>query len=80
MDARQALATAIDRVGSQRALGEALGGYTQNAIHQAQKVGRVSPAMARRLDEWSNGEFSKHDLRPDIFGPAPEGAAPGEAA
>lgn len=75
MDTRQALAAAIGRVGSQRALGEALGGYTQNAIHQAQKVGRVSPAMARRLDEWSNGEFSRHDLRPDIFGPRADGQA-----
>ena len=71
MDAAQALTTAIKRAGSQQNLGDALGGYSQNAIHQALKAGRVSPKMARRLDDWSNGEFSKHDLCPEVFGPRP---------
>jgi len=34
-----------------------------------------SAKMARRLDEASNGAVSRHELRPDIFGPVPDAAA-----
>lgn len=75
MDVKAVLDLAVKRAGSQQKLGSALGGYSQNAIYQAQKAGRVSPRMALRLDEWSHGEFSKHMLRPDIFGVLPSEAA-----
>jgi len=32
---------------------------------------RLDGALVRRLDEESNGEVSRYDLRPDIFGCAP---------
>lgn len=58
------------RAGSEEKLGKALG-YSQHAIWQARKKGRVSPEMAGKIHDWSGGFISRHDLRPDVFGPAP---------
>ena len=74
MQTRDLLIAAIKRAGSEEKLGKAIG-YTQHAIWRAKKRGTVTPEMAKRLDDWSNGFISKHDLCPGIFGPAPEQAA-----
>jgi len=34
---------------------------------------RVSIALAKRLETETGGRMSRHDLRPDIFGPASQG-------
>ena len=44
-------------------------GYLRKAMSKGQ---RFDGALARRLDEESGGAVSRHDLRPDIFGPAPK--------
>jgi len=44
-------------------------GYLRKAISKGQ---RFDGALARRLDEESDGAVSRHDLRPDVFGPAPD--------
>jgi len=44
-------------------------GYLRKALSKGQ---RFDGALARRLDEASDGKVSRHDLRPDVFGPAPE--------
>lgn len=33
---------------------------------------RIDAALARRLDEESRGAVSRYELRPDVFGPAPD--------
>lgn len=45
-------------------------GYLRKALSKGQKF---DGALARRLDEESRGSVSRHDLRPDVFGPAPAG-------
>lgn len=44
-------------------------GYLRKALSKGQ---RFDGALARRLDEESRGDVSRHDLRPDVFGPAPK--------
>lgn len=44
-------------------------GYLRKAMSKGQ---RFDGALARRLDEESGGVVSRHDLRPDVFGPAPK--------
>jgi hypothetical protein len=44
-------------------------GYLRKALSKGQ---RFDGALARRLDEESGGGVSRHDLRPDIFGPTPK--------
>lgn len=64
---------AVEIAGSQKKLATAIG-CSPNAIIEARKRGQVSWKMALRIDELSNGEISKHDLRPDVFGPHPQAA------
>ncbi|MEN5117471.1 hypothetical protein ABE488_09080 [Luteimonas sp. TWI662] len=40
-------------------------GYLRKALSKGQ---RFDGALARRLDEQSDGAVSRHELRPDIFG------------
>lgn len=35
----------------------------------------ASPKLANRIEEATGGAVSRHDLRPDVFGPAPKGEA-----
>lgn len=44
-------------------------GYLRKALSTKP---RLDGALARRLDEESAGAVSRHDLRPDVFGPAPD--------
>ncbi|MBB5860215.1 hypothetical protein [Xanthomonas arboricola] len=44
-------------------------GYLRKAMSKKQ---RFDGALARRLDEESNGAVSRHDLREDVFGPSPK--------
>lgn len=71
---RKLIQSAIDDAGSQTALGKALG-CSQHAVWKALQEGRVSPVMARRMDEWSYGKYSRYDLRPDVFGEHPRSDA-----
>lgn len=47
-------------------------GYLRKALSTKP---RLDGALARRLDEESAGAVSRHDLRPDVFGEAPEAKA-----
>lgn len=44
-------------------------GYLRKALSKGQ---RFDGALARRLDVESRGVVSRYELRPDVFGPAPE--------
>lgn len=63
---RELLEKAIRHAGSETKLGQATG-YSQNAIWQAKKKGKVSPEMAIAIDRATKGEVPKTALRPDIF-------------
>lgn len=56
--------------GGPAALAKAIGGLTSQAVSQWKKI----PAE-RVLDVESVTGISRHDLRPDVFGEAPETAA-----
>lgn len=43
-------------------------GYLRKALSKGQ---RFDGALARRLDEESDGTVSRYDLRPDVFGSIP---------
>lgn len=71
MDANP-VSAAISLFGSESKLGAATG-YSQVAINKAKKRvaagGRVSADLAVAIDRATNGEVSKHLMRPDLFDP-----------
>ena len=71
MQVRALIEKAIGKAGSEAKLGKATG-YTQNAIWQAKRRGKVTPEMAIKIDEATEGDVSKEQLRPDIFVPERE--------
>ena len=58
---------AIACMGSQAKLGEATG-RSQNAVWHARSTGRVTAEFALAIDRVTDGQVSKHELRPDIYG------------
>ena len=49
-----------------------MGGISTDNFYQWERGLRPIPALrARQIDEFSNGLYSRHRLRPDIFGPPP---------
>lgn len=73
MDTRALLISAISDAGSEAKLA-AKAGCTQVAINKAKKAGRVSPAMAVRLEKAT--AISRHVWCPDPWaGPAPKSEA-----
>lgn len=52
-------------------------GYLRKALSTRQRIGG---AIVRRLDEESGGQVSRHELRPDVFGPAQQGGEVRNAA
>ena len=64
------LKIAIQKAGSQRALAKLIGAKQQNVWDWLNKGSKqVSPKFAMAIEEATG--VSKHDLRPDIFGPGP---------
>jgi DNA-binding transcriptional regulator YdaS (Cro superfamily) len=61
---------AIEDHGSQAKLADAMG-CSQQQISYLLKAKTVSAKMALRLEAATNGKASRHDLCPEIFGPAP---------
>lgn len=52
------------------ALAQYMGGISTDNFYQWQRGLRpIPPLRARQIDEFSEGQFSKHRIRPDIFGP-----------
>lgn len=65
---------AIRIVGSESKLGAAAG-YSQNAIWWAKSRGRVSAELAVAIERATDGQVSRHELRPDLFGAPAQAAA-----
>lgn len=65
---------AVEIHGSQTRLAAAMG-CSQQQISYLLHAKSITAEMAMSLDEVTDGKVSRHDLRPDIFGPAQAGAA-----
>lgn len=75
---RHLIARAIRIKGSQQKLAEAAGCSQQQISYLMKEASDISAEMALKVDIATSGEVSRHDLRPDIYGPAP--TAQGEVA
>jgi DNA-binding transcriptional regulator YdaS (Cro superfamily) len=62
---------AIGLLGRQTSLAAALGVAQQTVSKLLYEEISVSAEVASRLDQISNGEISKSELRPDLWPPAP---------
>jgi DNA-binding transcriptional regulator YdaS (Cro superfamily) len=60
----------VSRSGSQKAFADALGISQQGVSYLLNDAKRVSAELAVAIDKHSNGEISKAELRPDLFGDA----------
>lgn len=65
---RSLIEEAIKFAGSEKKLGN-LCACSQNAIWNAKRAGRVSAELAVAIDRATQGQISKHQLRPDLFEP-----------
>lgn len=70
---------AVKQRGSQAKLADAMG-CSQQQIAYLLKASSITAEMAMRVDAATAGTVSKHDLRPDIFGPPPALRTPPETA
>lgn len=61
---------AVQHCGSQSRLAKAAG-CSQQQIAYLLRAKNITADMAKKIDEATEGTVSRHDLRPDIFGPAP---------
>lgn len=70
MDNRTPLEIAIHRAGSQTALARLIGAKQQNVWDWVNKNNnKASPSYVLAIEDATG--VSRHDLRPDIFGPHP---------
>ena len=70
---------AVAAVGSQTELARRIG-CSQVFVHQMQHGTRkVSPRLCLPIERATGGAVTRYDLRPDIFGEAPDGAPLREA-
>lgn len=68
------LEISIFKSGGQSALARALG-VTPQAVQQWVKADRVPAEQCIAVENALNGELTRYQLRPDVFGPCPEKAA-----
>ena len=68
MDTQTALDLAIEHVGTQQALADALG-IQSPSISEWKSRGRVPAERCRAIQDATEGRVTVHDLRPDVFGP-----------
>jgi DNA-binding transcriptional regulator YdaS (Cro superfamily) len=74
---------AIEIKGSQGKLADAMGCSQQYISWLLKEAEQISVEMALKAEQATSAAVSRHDLRPDIFGPAPtspEQPAPAERA
>lgn len=62
------LKRAVERAGSQKKLAVAVGLSQQGISYLLKTATRVSAETAVAIDRFTNGEVSKEQLRPDLFG------------
>lgn len=70
METKDPLDRAIEAAGSQQALAELLG-IKAPSVHEWRQRGRVPAERVLAIEEATG--VSRHELRPDVYGPAPSG-------
>ena len=65
-----ALSRAIEAVGSQQALADALN-IKSPSISGWRQAGRVPVERCAEIETATGGRVTRYDLRPDVFGPLP---------
>ncbi|MGE0232695.1 MAG: transcriptional regulator [Flavobacteriaceae bacterium] len=75
MTFRTHIERAIRARGSQAKLAQAAGCSQQYISWLLNEAGQISAEKAIAFERATEGTVSRHDLRPDIFGPAPAEAA-----
>jgi len=59
----------ISLFGSQRAFGEAIGVRQQHVCYWLHKSKKIPPEYVLAIERATNGEVTRHELRPDIYPP-----------
>lgn len=72
---RNLVARAIQIKGSQQKLADAAGCSQQQIAYLMNEAKGISAEMALKVEKATGGEVTRHDLRPDIYGPAPKDGA-----
>ncbi len=70
MEQNTAILRAVQTLGSQQRLAEALGVY-QSFVSKMARTGRVPAERCLAIEMATNGAVTRYELRPDVFGPAP---------
>lgn len=69
----EAVQTAIEITGSKAALARAVGVTHPAVVRWVKGLSRPSPIQTcERIEKATGGAVTRHELRPDVFGPAPE--------
>lgn len=79
-DFRHLIAKAIRLKGSQQKLAEAAGCSQQQISYLMKDAAGISAEMALRIERATDGAVTRHELRPDIYGPAPQPTPTSEVA
>lgn len=66
---------AIYHCGGRQRLAEAAGVSVQAISFWVSGERQISPLYANKIHDATKGAVSRHELRPDVFGPAPESKA-----
>lgn len=74
-----ALNAAIEIAGGVSKLADSLE-TNQSVVSNWRLRKKVPPSRCIPIEEVTNGAVTRHDLRPDIFGPKPDGFQPNRAA
>lgn len=70
MKTKDPLTRAIEFFGSQQAMADALT-IKSPSISGWRQAGRVPAERCAAIEQLTNGAVTRHDLRPDVFGPLP---------
>lgn len=72
----EALSRAVELAGGQKPLADLVGTTQSQVWYWLSRSKRGVPGeFAAKIEDATNGQVTRHDLRPDIFGPAPVEAA-----
>lgn len=67
MTVSDAIERAVAIVGSEAKLGKAAGGFSQNAIWQAKRRGKISAELAIGIHRATKGDVPASLMRPDLW-------------
>lgn len=70
METKDPLTRAIEYFGSQQAMADALA-IRSPSISGWRQAGRVPAERCAAIEQLTNGEVTRNELRPDVFGPLP---------